>query len=265
MANRTSDTDSSAKVTQDWSDEELAAAVRAYISMLRNELAGVPYNKAQVNRELREGALVSRTKASIEFRMQNISATLYDMRIPRIAGYLPAKNVGTSVKERIRLVLEALDIGDLRHYVPTADPVELATRVKALLQHPLGIMPQGEVSPAQMSTTSMRYVRDPAVKAWILAEANGICEGCDTPAPFVGDDGLPYLEVHHVMPLACHGSDRTSNAAALCPNCHRRCHSSLDREEFKLSLYERIGRLRIEVPEPSEESLVVFIESPPVN
>jgi 5-methylcytosine-specific restriction protein A len=62
-------------------------------------------------------------------------------------------------------------------------------------------------------------------------------------------DGYAYLEVHHVLPLASNGSDKTTNAVALCPNCHRRCHFSLDRDAFKLALYEKIGRLEIEVPE----------------
>ena len=91
-------------------------------------------------------------------------------------------------------------------------------------------------------------MRDPAVKRWVLDVANGVCEGCDLPAPFIGQDGYPYLEVHHVMHLGSHGSDRISNAAALCPNCHRRCHYGMDRDEFKLSLYEKIDRLMIEVP-----------------
>jgi 5-methylcytosine-specific restriction protein A len=111
-------------------------------------------------------------------------------------------------------------------------------------------MPSGSTHPrlAVKSTTS--YVRDPAVKAWVLKIADGICEGCDDPAPFVANDGLPYLEVHHVMPLASHGSDTPTNAVALCPNCHRRCHYSHDSDEFKLRLYEKIPRLKLEVPEP---------------
>jgi len=250
--------DSGTKPAQDWSDPELAAAIAAYLNMLRDELDRRPYNKSEVNRRLREGILASRTKASIEFRMQNISATLYDMRMPRIAGYLPAKNVGTSVKERIRLALQAQGIGDLLNYVPTASETELSSRVLALLERPMRTIPKGVLRPEQVSVISVRYVRDPAIKAWVLSEARGICEGCSQPAPFIGDDGNGYLEVHHLMPLASQGSDRTSNAVALCPNCHRRCHHSKDREEFRLSLYERVCRLRIEVPNP-DDSMAQYI------
>lgn len=246
-------TSSAVPATQEWSDEELDAAIDAYLSMLRSELAGRAYNKSEINRHLRAGKLSSRTRASIEFRMQNISATLYDLRMPRIAGYLPAKNVGSSVKERIRLALQNQGITDLLNYVPTASERELSARVSALLSQPMKSVPQGAIRPEQVSVSSMRYVRDPAIKAWVLEEANGTCEGCMQPAPFVDDNGNDYLEVHHLMPLASHGSDRTSNAIALCPNCHRRCHYSKDRDEFKLALYERIGRLRIEVPDSGEE------------
>ncbi|MEW7848402.1 HNH endonuclease [Massilia aurea] len=99
-----------------------------------------------------------------------------------------------------------------------------------------------------LSTITTSYVRDPAVNAWVLQAANGRCEGCDALVPFMGGDGLPYLEVHHVMPLSSHDSDTTTNAAALCPNCHRRCHSSIDRDEFKLALCHKIPRLIIEAP-----------------
>jgi 5-methylcytosine-specific restriction protein A len=234
---------------EDWSDVELAAAVETYLQMLRLELAGKPYNKAEFNRILRAGPLGQRTKASIEFRMQNISATMYDLRMPRIAGYLPAKNVGSSVKARIRQVLENAGIEEFRAYVPTPDPVELEERVRALQKNPPAIAPPGSRQPQQVSTTSTTYVRDPAVKVWVQNLAKGHCEGCGEQAPFLGADGLPYLEVHHVMPLAKNGSDRISNAVALCPNCHRRCHYGKDREEYKLMLYEKIPRLEIEVPD----------------
>ncbi|MES2127131.1 MAG: HNH endonuclease [Pseudomonadota bacterium] len=232
----------------EWSDAELTAAVEAYVGMLRLELDGLPYVKSEVNLKLREGELATRTKASVEFRMQNISATLVDLRMPRITGYLPAKNVGNSVKDRIKKVLVQVGVADLENYVPTSDRTALERRVTALRSRPLGTVPVGSAAPEQQSTTTTTFVRDPAVKRWVLDTAKGVCEGCDTPAPFIDLSGLPFLEVHHVMPLVSKGSDTVWNAVALCPNCHRRCHLSLDRDEFKLALYEKIKRLRIEVP-----------------
>jgi len=88
-----------------WTDEELTSAIQAYLDMLRAELNGQPYSKAEVNRQLRMGLLSSRTKGSIEFRMQNISAALYELRMPWIAGYLPARNIGSVVKEKMVTLL----------------------------------------------------------------------------------------------------------------------------------------------------------------
>lgn len=246
----------------DWTDDELAASVRAYVAMLRSELAGEPINKAEVNRQLRETALGGRTKSAVELRMQNISSVLFDLRLPHIIGYRPARNVGSSVKLRIQQMLEANGLETLTMYQRTADERELAHKVTALMRQPgNGAVPAGSASPAQVVTPSLRYVRDPAVKAWVLKVADGICEGCDMPAPFMGIDGFPYLEVHHVMPLASHGSDKISNTAALCPNCHRRCHHSLDRDEFRLALYEKIKRLILEVPEPILHENAVYIDA----
>lgn len=245
-----------AQPSADWTDAELTAAVVAYLEMLRCELDGRPYVKAHVNQALRNGALSTRTKSSIEFRMQNISATLYDLRIPHIVGYVPAKNVGTGVKDRIKAVLHSNGVASLEAYIPTADIELLHEKVAALRSAHIGRIPPGALKPDHLITTTTVYVRDPAIKRWVLNVANGVCEGCDLPAPFLGRDGDPYLEVHHVTQLASRGSDRISNAVALCPNCHRRCHFALDRDEFKLSLYERIPRLQIEVPGNDDGELI---------
>lgn len=250
-----SDFTSSTADSNAWSDAELAATVKAYLKMLHAELNGVSYNKAAVNRELRAGPLASRTKASIEFRMQNISAALYELKMPYIAGYFPARNIGTAVKEKMVAMLSVEGIESLEAYVPTPDANTLSKRVTDLRQRHLGAIPKGASSPHTVTVTTTTYVRDPAVKAWVLQAAKGHCEGCGDPAPFIGMDGLPYLEVHHVMPLSSHGSDKTTNAVALCPNCHRRCHYAKDRDEFKLMLYQRIPRLVVEVPEHIEEAI----------
>ncbi|WP_237113909.1 HNH endonuclease [Pseudomonas aeruginosa] len=69
------------------------------------------------------------------------------------------------------------------------------------------------------------FERNPDVVAEVLLRANGICEACRQPAPFLRRrDGSPYLEVHHITPLADGGEDTVVNAIALCPNCHREKH-----------------------------------------
>jgi 5-methylcytosine-specific restriction protein A len=52
----------------------------------------------------------------------------------------------------------------------------------------------------------------------------GKCELCKQPAPFVTSDGIPYLEVHHIVPVSQGGKDTIDNEVLLCPNCHRKVH-----------------------------------------
>lgn len=81
----------------------------------------------------------------------------------------------------------------------------------------------------------VRYVmarvfdRDPDVVAEVLIRANGKCEGCGATGPFTRKaNGEPYLEVHHIVPLAENGYDIVENAVALCPNCHRHRHFGME-------------------------------------
>jgi 5-methylcytosine-specific restriction endonuclease McrA len=134
---------------------------------------------------------------------------------------------------------------------PTADRAELDRRVSRLLRLPSLPRPVGEQAPARRTSAQQAdYDRLPSVKAWVLLEAKGRCELCQIAAPFVRDDGTPYLEVHHVKQLADHGADVVENAVALCPSCHRRLHYGADRSDLRERLYNQVPRLvRSEVTE----------------
>lgn len=233
------------KSNSDWSDVEIQAAVDAYLSMLSREQNGQAINKAHENRILREGALAGRTKGSVEFRMQNISTVLVELGRDRIEGYKPAKNVGANVAKSIREALNAPGPVTPEDFAPTADEATLEQRTAKLERQPIKDEPKGIEKPEQTQSNGKSYVRDPEVRAWVRQQAEGKCEGCGEPAPFE-KSGRPFLEVHHVKHLAQEGSDRPSNAVALCPNCHRRCHHSSDREEFAALLYTRVKRLKPE-------------------
>lgn len=76
----------------DWSTGEVEAVVDDYLDMLMAQLEGRPYNKAEHNRALQE-QLDSRSRGSIEFKHQNISAALHDLGYPCIIeGYKPRRN-----------------------------------------------------------------------------------------------------------------------------------------------------------------------------
>jgi len=79
--------------------------------------------------------------------------------------------------------------------------------------------------PKRRQVVSTEFHRSALVILTVLEDANGICEECGEKAPFLKrKDRLPYLEVHHRVPLSKGGKDKVENAVALCPNCHREEH-----------------------------------------
>lgn len=235
----------SASDPEHWTQEEINASVLAYLALLEQEARGEPTNKAETNRELREGALSSRSRGSVEFRMANISSVLAEDNKAYIQGYKPRGNVGADVAAMIRAALRDFSpsVADTK---PESDAEAFEEKVTRLRRRGVRSIPQGQVQPERAPQTTLGFKRDPLVKAWVLQTARGVCELCDQPAPFLGKDGLPFLEVHHVKPLAELGSDTPTNAAALCPNCHRRCHEGIDRAEARAALYKRVARLILE-------------------
>ena len=87
------------------------------------------------------------------------------------------------------------------------------------------------------------YMRSEAVRRYALVRASGICEACGCIAPFKNAAGTPFLEVHHIDRLADDGPDRLDKVAAVCPNCHRRCHYSIDRLQYNSELRTKIATL----------------------
>lgn len=90
---------------RDWTDEELNLIVADYFSMLRDENAGVPFNKAAHNRLLQ--TQIDRSQASIEFKHRNISAVLELLGLHPINGYLPAINFQQALIGAVDRYLEA--------------------------------------------------------------------------------------------------------------------------------------------------------------
>lgn len=91
-----------------WTDIELKECIKAYFKMLNCEEMGKPYSKKDINEFLRNFHLPKRTKASVEYRMQNISSVLNEHSLNYITGYKPAQNVGANVKERIWKMMKDL-------------------------------------------------------------------------------------------------------------------------------------------------------------
>jgi 5-methylcytosine-specific restriction protein A len=77
--------------------------------------------------------------------------------------------------------------------------------------------------PEQVDVHGKAFIRSAAVRAAVLARAEGRCEYCGRPG-FSTSLGEVFLETHHIIPLSKGGKDVISNGAAVCPNHHREAH-----------------------------------------
>jgi hypothetical protein len=88
-----------------WRPEEIEATVAAYFEMLRKQIRGEPFRKADMVRDLQSMMLV-RTRGAVELKLQNISAILIEEDHEWIDGYKPMahyqRHLREAVLERIR-------------------------------------------------------------------------------------------------------------------------------------------------------------------
>ena len=215
--------------------EELEASVRSYLEMRQKDLDGENYIKKEYYQRL--STEFSRTEKSFEYRMQNISYVFSLMGRDWVKGLKPAKNVGSNVFREITEI-----ISDLENKLPDEYAL-FQNDVINYLKNTKNSPPSGSKKPKKSQTSSTKYVRDPEVVAWILNFANSICECCKKPAPFNKEDGTSFLEVHHLKQLADGGSDTTTNAIAVSPNCHRELHFGVNKVNIKMKVYDSVGRL----------------------
>jgi len=87
------------------------------------------------------------------------------------------------------------------------------------------------------------YDRSDDVRSYVLRRADGECEGCGEPAPFVNRDGDPYLHAHHVLELSAGGPDSPETVIALCPNCHYRVHHGQDGDAYNQELMHTLSAI----------------------
>lgn len=92
-------------MADDWSDVEIDLIVADYFGMLADELTGTHFNKAEHNRQLQQ--LIARSRGSIEFKHQNISAVLLGLGQPWIEGYKPAANFQNALVDGVLRWLDA--------------------------------------------------------------------------------------------------------------------------------------------------------------
>jgi hypothetical protein len=82
-----------------WTNQENDLIVADYFAMLADDIAGRPYGKAEHNRKLQDR--IDRSRTSIEFKHQNISAVLKGLGEDWITGYKPAFNFQMSLVDAV--------------------------------------------------------------------------------------------------------------------------------------------------------------------
>ncbi|WP_420208786.1 HNH endonuclease [Candidatus Electronema sp. JC] len=81
------------------------------------------------------------------------------------------------------------------------------------------------IESSRLSVTVLKFERNLYIAEYTKRKANGICCDCKQHAPFISKStNEPFLETHHIVPLAQGGADTIENTVALCPNCHRKRH-----------------------------------------
>ena len=179
-----------------------------------------------------EGAYASYVSVSTEKQCQSVLSWLSDGQ------NLDAVRLrfATSKSEKLRKEKPEL-------FETTSDFESLESRSVKLLAEGLDEEPKGNLSPERSDPSERKgaFKRDPAVIAWVKQRANGVCELCEKNAPFLDKYGNPFLEVHHIIPLADKGPDKIDNAVALCPNCHRECHHGGSATSLSKSLSEKLS------------------------
>lgn len=112
-------TESPEKFGTEWQAGEIDAAVADYFLMLAEDRAMLPYSKAEHRRALMR--LIGRTKGSVEYKHQNISAVLENLGVQWIPGYKPARNYQDDLVEAVERYLAAHP-----HAFEMAEPTQAA-------------------------------------------------------------------------------------------------------------------------------------------
>jgi 5-methylcytosine-specific restriction protein A len=132
--------------------------------------------------------------------------------------------------------------------IPQNVVAELETRQTRVAQRLTDEEIQKRARVSQRSAVGTRrvetaqYQRNVWVAEHAKRRANGTCQLCTKPAPFMDSKGKPYLETHHIEWLSTGGADTISNTVALCPNCHRKMHVINDEADRKFLIARVFGQ-----------------------
>jgi 5-methylcytosine-specific restriction endonuclease McrA len=143
--------------------------------------------------------------------------------------------------EDFRKILTLLPLPNFDDCVRTDEVREREARTLADEELRERALSASQAEPERRLTRSYYHARNGYVAAYVKRASKGFCDLCGNRAQFE-NDGVPYLECHHVKTLAEGGLDTVNNTVALCPNCHRRVHvlqSISDNTQLRERIEER--------------------------
>jgi len=94
-----------------WSDEEIQTAIIAYFELLDAQQKLNPTNKAAIYREL-SALQPARSAKAFELKFQNISAVLYEQKLPYADGLRPMGNYQAALKTSVLNYLKQIKLKD---------------------------------------------------------------------------------------------------------------------------------------------------------
>ena len=109
-----------------WSEEEIQTAIRAYFELIEAQQKLKPTNKAAIYREL-SSIHPARSAKSFEFKFQNISAVLYEEKLPYADGLRPMGNYQAALKTSVLNYLKRIK---LKEQLPIDILVEKLKRLR---------------------------------------------------------------------------------------------------------------------------------------
>ncbi|MDW3650947.1 MAG: MvaI/BcnI family restriction endonuclease [Bacteroidia bacterium] len=120
-----------------WNEYELRKTIQEYFLLLEKNQSGLSFNKSKVYRKLHED-IPTRSVKSIEYKFQNISAVLYEEKIPYLSGLKPRFNYQKLMR---LIVLE--ELGSLK--IRPKEPWEILTdKLKEIkVKEPLKVLIKG--------------------------------------------------------------------------------------------------------------------------
>lgn len=154
----------------DWTRTESEAAITAYAEMLERELRGERIVKAAYNRRVQEAT--GRSKGSVEYKFQNVSAVFTELGYAYVGGYLPAYNY-----QRMLLDLSA---GLIERDVGLRSAMEDAAQASEPGRKPTAGLHEVD-APAREGSPMPRRLRErrsaPRVTNWLEVEARNVERG----------------------------------------------------------------------------------------